>query len=221
MGFGDIFRGWVRTLHLGAEAVFLLSRLSRSVPITFSVQQGDPLAMLLYIIQLEPFLWTLHRALPGLEVAGIVELAGIEVYGATVPTEATTASVFAKSKSVKREVCLAKEGECVGVLAAGLLTAREAACAREEVRLKVLAAGLASREAVIMAAVAGLTAVPGILDREAAVGGREAVVGGREASVAGREVAEAVREVAVGEGQRELDRQLSAAGMLVELHNLP
>ena len=31
--------------------------------------------MLLYIIQLEPFLWTLHRALPGLDVAGIVELA--------------------------------------------------------------------------------------------------------------------------------------------------
>ena len=38
MGFGDIFRGWVRTLHSGAEAVFLLSRLSRSVPITFSVR---------------------------------------------------------------------------------------------------------------------------------------------------------------------------------------
>ena len=75
MGFGDIFRGWVRTLHSGAEAVFLLSQLSRSVPITFSVRQGDPLAMLLYIIQLEPFLWTLHRALPGLDVAGIVELA--------------------------------------------------------------------------------------------------------------------------------------------------
>ena len=143
--------------------------------------------------------------------AWFVQLAGLVVHESTAVT----------AKPVKREVGLAREDECVRVLAAAGLTEREAACAREEERLKVLAAELASREAVIMAAAAGLTAVPGILDREAAVGGREAVVGGREASVAGREVAVAVREVAVGEGQRELDRQLSAAGMLVELHNLP
>ena len=75
MGFGNIFRGWVRTLHSGAAAVFLLDKLSWQVAITFSIRQGDPLAMLIYIIQLELFLWTLHRALPGLDVAGIVELA--------------------------------------------------------------------------------------------------------------------------------------------------
>ena len=75
LGFGDIFRGWVRTLHSGAAAVFLLDKLSRQVAITFSIRQGDPLAMLIYIIHLEPFLWTLHRALQGLDVAGIVELA--------------------------------------------------------------------------------------------------------------------------------------------------
>ena len=74
MGFGAIFRGWIRTLHSGAAAVFLLERLSREVAITFSVRQGDPLAMLLFIIQLEPFLWILHRVLPGLDVGGIVEL---------------------------------------------------------------------------------------------------------------------------------------------------
>ena len=74
MGFGAIFRGWVTTLHSGATATFLLNRLSREVPITFSVRQGDPLAMLLFNIQLEPFLWLLHRLLPGVDVAGIVEL---------------------------------------------------------------------------------------------------------------------------------------------------
>ena len=74
MGFGAIFRGWVTTLHSGATATFLLNRLSREVPITFSVWQGDPLAMLLFNIQLEPFLWLLHRLLPGVDVAGIVEL---------------------------------------------------------------------------------------------------------------------------------------------------
>ena len=56
MGFGAIFQGWIRTLHSGAAAVFLLERLSREVAIIFSVRQGDPLAMLLFIIQLEPFL---------------------------------------------------------------------------------------------------------------------------------------------------------------------
>ena len=55
--------------------MFLLDKLSRQVAITFSMRQGDPLATLIYIIQLELFLWTLHRALPGLDVAGIVELA--------------------------------------------------------------------------------------------------------------------------------------------------
>ena len=52
----------------------MLERLSREVAFTFSVRQGDPLAMLLFIIQLEPFLWILHRVLPGLDVGGIVEL---------------------------------------------------------------------------------------------------------------------------------------------------
>ena len=74
MGFGAIFRGWIRTLHSGAAAVFLLEKLSREVDITFSVRQGDPLAMLLFIIQLEPFLWILHKVLPGLEVGAIIEL---------------------------------------------------------------------------------------------------------------------------------------------------
>ncbi len=35
------------------------------MPITFSVRQGDPIAMLLYIIQLQPFLLRLEEVLPG------------------------------------------------------------------------------------------------------------------------------------------------------------
>ena len=40
---------------------------------TFSIRQGDPLALLLYIVQLEPFLWFLGHLLPGLSISNIIE----------------------------------------------------------------------------------------------------------------------------------------------------
>ncbi len=65
MGFGQLFRGVVATLHRGATASFLLHHVTPAVPITSSVRQGDPIAMLLYIIQLQPFLLRLEEVLPG------------------------------------------------------------------------------------------------------------------------------------------------------------
>ncbi len=64
-GFGLVFREVVATLHRGATASFLLHRISRALPITFSVRQGNPIAMLLYNIQLQPFLLRLEDVLPG------------------------------------------------------------------------------------------------------------------------------------------------------------
>jgi hypothetical protein len=55
-GFGNIFREVVATLHRGATASFFPQRIMLALPITFSVQQGDPIAMLLYNIQLQFFL---------------------------------------------------------------------------------------------------------------------------------------------------------------------
>ena len=68
----------VATLHDGATATFLLQTLSREIPVEFSVRQGDPLAALLFNIQMEPFLSVLHRLLPGLPVGDILEL--VEAY---------------------------------------------------------------------------------------------------------------------------------------------
>jgi hypothetical protein len=65
MGFGQLFQGVVATLHRGATASFLLHHVTSAVPITFLVRQGDPIAMLLYIIQLQPFLLRLEEVLPG------------------------------------------------------------------------------------------------------------------------------------------------------------
>jgi hypothetical protein len=64
-GFGDIFRGVVATLYKGATASFLLHCVTPAESITFSIRQGDPMAMLLYNIQLKPFLLRLDDVLPG------------------------------------------------------------------------------------------------------------------------------------------------------------
>ncbi len=79
MGFGVVFRGVVSTLHRGAPASFLLHRISRVVPITFSVHQGDPIAMLLYNIRLQPFLLKLEDLLPGVSFLDFEEM--VEAYG--------------------------------------------------------------------------------------------------------------------------------------------
>ncbi len=68
MGFGAIFRGWVATLHRDVSAAFLLHIFSPFILILFSIRQGDPLAALLYVIYLEPFLVRLKANLRGLQV---------------------------------------------------------------------------------------------------------------------------------------------------------
>ena len=58
-------------LHAGARTRFILSGLTRAIEVLFSIRQGDPLAMLLYIIYIEPLLLTLERKITGLKVANI------------------------------------------------------------------------------------------------------------------------------------------------------
>ena len=71
MGFGDTFCAWVQMLHTDAETTFLLSRLSESIPISFSIRQGDPFAMLLYIIYAEPLLTLIESGINGMMVKNI------------------------------------------------------------------------------------------------------------------------------------------------------
>ena len=78
MGFGTTFRAAVATLHSRAIATFLMQTLSREIPVEFLVRQGDPLAALLFNIQLEPFLSVLHPLLPGLAMGDVQEL--VEAY---------------------------------------------------------------------------------------------------------------------------------------------
>merc|ERR1712240_476423 len=71
MNFGDKFTDWILMLHDGASTRLILTRLTRAIQLRFSIRQGDPLAMLLYILYVEPLLWTLEKKIYGLRVDSI------------------------------------------------------------------------------------------------------------------------------------------------------
>ena len=66
MNFGDVFASWVQMLHEGARTRFILGFLTGEIEVSFSIRQGDPLAMLLYIIYVEPLLLLIERKISGL-----------------------------------------------------------------------------------------------------------------------------------------------------------
>ena len=71
MNFGTLFTSWITMLHEGATTRFIVSGLTRAIQLLFSIRQGDPIAMLLYIIYVEPLLLALEKRMTGLKVAGI------------------------------------------------------------------------------------------------------------------------------------------------------
>ena len=66
MGFGDTFVSWIQMLHFNASIRFILAKLSSEISVSFSIRQGDPLAMLLSIIYIEPLLVYIERRAVGL-----------------------------------------------------------------------------------------------------------------------------------------------------------
>ena len=68
MGFGSLFKIWVEMLHADNVARFILGSLTDPIRIAFSVRQGDLIALLLYLIFIEPLLLRIKRWLPGFYV---------------------------------------------------------------------------------------------------------------------------------------------------------
>ena len=66
MNFGDTFCKWIQMMHDGARTRFILEDLTDTIEVSFSIRQGDPLAMLLYVIYAEPLLLLLESSLKGL-----------------------------------------------------------------------------------------------------------------------------------------------------------
>lgn len=75
MGFPEIFRGWVEMLHHEATTRLVLpSGLSRVIKVLFSFRQGDPVALNLYLLQMEPFLRMIRATLSGLQMTNFKQL---------------------------------------------------------------------------------------------------------------------------------------------------
>ena len=53
-------------LHHNAHKKFLLGKISRAIEISFSIRQGDPLAMLLYILYIEPLIIYIEKNVSGI-----------------------------------------------------------------------------------------------------------------------------------------------------------
>ena len=73
MRFPDLFISWVMMLHEGATTCFLLDFLTNPIKVMFSIRQGDPLSMILYIIYIEPLLLMINKLTRGLFVSNLVQ----------------------------------------------------------------------------------------------------------------------------------------------------
>ena len=69
MNFGPNFVSWILMLHRGATTRFILSVLSNPLQVLFSIRQGDPIAMLLYIVYIEPLLLMIRRECLGIKIS--------------------------------------------------------------------------------------------------------------------------------------------------------
>ena len=73
MNFGSCFISWIEMLHHGAKTRFILNFLTSAIEVKFSIRQGDPIAMILYIIYIEPLLNVLEKKLVGFKVFNVVQ----------------------------------------------------------------------------------------------------------------------------------------------------
>ena len=74
MNFSDKFCDWIAMLHRGAKTRFILNFLTAAIELTFSIRQGDPLSMLLFIIYVEPLLMFLKKKVGGVRVGAITQI---------------------------------------------------------------------------------------------------------------------------------------------------
>ena len=71
MNFGDLFIQWIEMLHANNMTKFILNSLTDPIKLLFSVRQGDPITMLLYLIFVEPLLMRIRSKVKGVQIANI------------------------------------------------------------------------------------------------------------------------------------------------------
>ena len=87
MRFSDTFCEWIKMMHNGAKTCFILRNLTDDIQLSFSIRQGDPLAMILYVIYIEPLLLHLERKLRGIDLFGFSQILESFCYDVNVVTE--------------------------------------------------------------------------------------------------------------------------------------
>jgi hypothetical protein len=101
MNFSKKFCNWIRMLHAGARTRFILKNLTRSVRVSFSIRQGDPLSMLLYIVYIEPLLIYIEGRIAGLSIPNIQPSLDAYCDDVNVVTE-TIADLVVVNEAVKK-----------------------------------------------------------------------------------------------------------------------
>ena len=69
MGLPETFISWVLLLHEGATSRLLLDFITDPIDLTFSVRQGDPIAMILFLLYVEPLMLRLEEGTTGVAMA--------------------------------------------------------------------------------------------------------------------------------------------------------
>ena len=74
MNFGPKFIAWIEMLHRNISTKFILNVLTDPIALTFSLRQGDPIAMIGYILYIEPLLMMIKTNIQGLKIANINQI---------------------------------------------------------------------------------------------------------------------------------------------------
>ena len=70
MKFPPSFIAWIKMCHAGAMTCFILNFLTRPMDLLISVRQGDPLAMCLFLLYMEPLLGMIRSKIKGKSFLG-------------------------------------------------------------------------------------------------------------------------------------------------------
>ena len=72
MNFKENFLSWIQLFHTGITTNFFINGVSKIIDLINNIRQGDPLAMPLFLINIEPLLLKLNSVIKGLKV-GVVD----------------------------------------------------------------------------------------------------------------------------------------------------
>ena len=120
MGFGETFISWIKTLHRDVGTRFIMGHLSRRMPITSSLRQGDNVAMPLFLINMEPVLTKVNLELKGLQLGPtkIKDLAyvdDVQIISEHIQDQTKADEIFKKYESISGIILSREKTKIMGI----------------------------------------------------------------------------------------------------------